>query len=111
MKTHTPTFKAQVTLELLKEEKNVTEIAAEHGIHPGQLHRWKRQALESFPRLFTESHDLQRQAREHEEQVAELYAQIGKLTTPLEWLKRIWPRPSQALNDFDDWTPSPRVYR
>ena len=88
MKTHTPTFKAQVTLELLKEEKTVTQIAAEHGIHPGQLHRWKRQALDNFPHLFTESQDLQRQAREHEEQLAELYAQIGKLTTQLEWLKK-----------------------
>jgi len=44
-----------VTLELLKEEKTVTQIAAEHGIHPGQLHRWKRQALDHFPHLFTES--------------------------------------------------------
>ena len=87
-KHYTPTFKAQVTLELLKEEKTVTQIAAEQGIHPGQLHRWKRQALDNFLHLFTESSDLQRQAREHEAQLAELYAQIGKLTTQLEWLKK-----------------------
>jgi hypothetical protein len=35
MKTHTPTFQAQETLELLKEEEAVTECAAEHGIHTG----------------------------------------------------------------------------
>lgn len=34
-KHHTPTFKAQVTLEMLKEEKTVAQIAAGHNIHPG----------------------------------------------------------------------------
>ena len=46
------TFKAQVVLEMLKEEKTVTQIAAEHRIHPGQLHRWKRQVLDNFPHLY-----------------------------------------------------------
>ncbi len=32
-------FKARVVLELLKEEKTVSEISAEHGIHPTQLTR------------------------------------------------------------------------
>ena len=54
-KHHTATFKAQLVLEMLKEDKAVTQIAAEHQIHPGPLHRWKRQALETFPHLFTES--------------------------------------------------------
>ena len=50
--THpTAIFKAQVVLEMLKEEKTVTQIAADHQIHPGPLHRWKRQALDNF-RLF-----------------------------------------------------------
>ena len=88
MKRHTATFKAQVTLELLKEEKTVTQIAAEHSVHPGQLHRWKRQAIENFPQLFTESEARKQEAQAHEQQLAELSAQIGKLTTQLEWLKK-----------------------
>ncbi len=43
---HTATFKAQVVLEMLKEEKTVAQIASDHHIHPGQLHRSKRQALQ-----------------------------------------------------------------
>jgi putative transposase len=85
---HTATFKAQVVLEMLKEEKTVAQIAAEYSIHPGQLHRWKRQALENFPQLFTESQALKQQAQAHEQQLTELYAEIGKLTTPVEWLKK-----------------------
>ena len=85
---HTATFKAQVVLEMLKEEKTVTQIAAEHQIHPGQLHRWKRQALDNFPHLFTESQALKQQADVHDQQLTELYAEIGKLTTQVEWLKK-----------------------
>lgn len=87
-KHHAPTFKAQVTLEMLKEEKTVAQIAAEHEIHPGQLHRWKRHALEHFPELFTESQALHAQAQAHDEQVTALYAEIGELTTQLKWLKK-----------------------
>jgi transposase-like protein len=90
---HSATFKSQVMLEMLKEEKTVTQIAAEYGIHPGQLHRWKRQALDNFPQLFAESQALKQQAQAHEEQLTALYAEIGKLTTQVEWLKKIWPQP------------------
>ncbi|PSR24391.1 MAG: hypothetical protein C7B46_21095 [Sulfobacillus benefaciens] len=90
---HSATFKSQVVLEMLKEEKTVTQIAAAYGIHPGQLHRWKRQALENFPQLFAESQALKQQAQAHEEQLTALYAEIGKLTTQVEWLKKIWPQP------------------
>lgn len=87
-KRHSATFKSQVVLEMLKEEKTVTQIAAEYGIHPGQLHRWKRQALDHFPQLFVESQALKQQAQAHEEQLTALYAEIGKLTTQVEWLKK-----------------------
>ncbi len=87
-KHHTATFKAQVVLEMLKEEKTVAQVAAEHQIHPGQLHRWKRQALDNFVHLFTESESVKQQAQAHDQEVTELYAQIGKLTTQVEWLKK-----------------------
>ena len=87
-KHHTATFKAQVTLEMLKEEQTVAQIAATYSIHPGQLHRWKRQALGNFPHLFTESQAISQQAQAHDAQLTELYAEIGKLSTQLEWLKK-----------------------
>ncbi len=103
-KHHTATFKAQVVIEMLKEEKTVAQIAAEHQIHPGQLHRWKRQAVDNFVHLFTESDARKHQAQAHDEKLTELYAQIGKLTTQVEWLKKIWPRPCLALNAGHYWT-------
>ncbi len=81
---HSTTFKAQVVLEMFKEERTVSQIAAAHQTHPGLWHRWKRQALDHFPQLFTESDNLKQQAQAHDQEVTELFVQIGKLTTLVE---------------------------
>lgn len=87
-KTHSATFKAQVVLAMLREENTVGQLAAEYGVHPSQLHRWKRQALDRFTHLFADPPAEQAQAAVHEKQLAELYAEIGKLTTQLAWIKK-----------------------
>ena len=81
--------KAQIALEILKEEKTVTQIASEYGVHPNVLYRWKKQALDNLPKLFEDENKggRDRQA-EHERQVNELYSEIGRLTTQLSWLKK-----------------------
>lgn len=45
MKKNTPA-KSKVVLEILKEEKTLAQIAAEFGVHPNQLSKWKKDALE-----------------------------------------------------------------
>jgi transposase len=85
----TPAFKAQMVLELLKEEKSLSELASEHGVHPSQLSRWKAAALEGLPHLFEDGrHEKNKEQHAQEQKVQELYAQIGKLTTQLAWLKK-----------------------
>ncbi len=81
--------KAQIVLEILKEERTIAQIASEYGVHPNQLHRWKKQAIERLDVLF-EKDDRQERAREaaHERQLEELYAEIGRLTTQVNWLKK-----------------------
>jgi transposase len=81
--------KAQIVLEILKEEKTISQIASENGVHPNLLHRWKKQALEELPRLFEDQRlsEHEREA-EHERQINELYTEIGRLTTQLTWLKK-----------------------
>jgi transposase-like protein len=81
--------KAQITLEILKEEKTVNQIASEYGVHPNVLYRWKKQALENLPKLFEEENKGERDRQaEHERQTNELYSEIGRLTTQLNWLKK-----------------------
>ena len=81
--------KAEIAIEILKEEKTINQIASEFGVHPNVLYRVKKQTLENLPKLFTDENksELDRQA-EHERQINELYNEIGRLTTQLNWLLR-----------------------
>ena len=93
-KTYTPMLKAQIVRELLKEEKSVSQLAIEHGLHPNQLYRWRDIAVAGLPSLFSRQETLQDQAAKaaaHEQQLQDLYAEIGKLTTQLTWLKKKLP--------------------
>jgi putative transposase len=87
-KHYSPTLKAKVVLELLKEEKPLTQIAFEQRIHPTQLRDWKKQALEGLPNLFADSSEAVRATAQLEHQQDELYAEIGRLTTQVGWLKK-----------------------
>ena len=87
-KRYTTVFKAQVVLELLKEEKTITQLAAEQGVHPTQLRDWKKQVLDGLPNLLEASPEAARLAAAQEREREELFAQIGRLTTQLAWLKK-----------------------
>jgi len=88
-KNFTAAQKAQIVLEMLREDKSVAQIAAENSTHPNQLHRWKKQALENFPQLFEEDRKGEKaRAAEHEQQLNQLYAEIGRLSAQLSWLKK-----------------------
>lgn len=87
-KRHTPAFKAQIVREMFKEEQTQTQIASKHGVHPNQLREWKNIALEGLPHLFEPGQDLAAQAAGYEAKINELYAEIGRLTTQVTWLKK-----------------------
>ncbi|OAT79276.1 transposase [Desulfotomaculum copahuensis] len=88
-KSYTPEFKMKIFLEIIREEKTLAQLSSEYGVHPTQLKQWKKIALEGLPTLFTdEQRAIEKVKKEYEKQSAELYAQIGRLTTQLDWLKK-----------------------
>ena len=90
--THTAALKAQVVQQVLREDKTLAQIAAEHGIHPNQVSQWKATALQGLPALFERGESAQAAEKAtHEKQTGKLYEQIGRLTTQLAWIKKIWP--------------------
>ena len=88
-KRYTANQKAQIVLELLKEEQTLAQIASAHGVHPTQIRKWKAQVLENLPSLFNDDKKTVRDLQvAHERELDELYAEIGRLTTQLAWLKK-----------------------
>ena len=93
-KTHTAAFKAQIVQQVLREDKTLAQIAAEHGIHPNQISQWKATALQGLPAIFERGESAQAAEKAaRDKQTEKLYEQIGRLTTQLAWIKKIWPRP------------------
>jgi len=88
--SYSPEFKAKVVRELLREDRTLSQVAAVHGIHPNLAAQWRDQALAGLAGLFSRGQERDWAAKEaaHEQEKQELYAEIGRLTTQLSWLKK-----------------------
>lgn len=83
---HTPSFKAKVALEAIKEQRTSAELASQYQVHPGQIRNWKALATKGLIDLFTDKRKSRDQDRE--ELIQELYRQIGQMKVDLDWLKK-----------------------
>ena len=57
---HTPSFKAKVVLEAIKEQKTSAELASQYQVHPGQIRSWKAIAAKGLINLFSNKRNLQK---------------------------------------------------
>ena len=85
-KSHTAAVKAQVALAAVKGDKTISELASLHGVHPTLIHAWKKQLLDNAEDIFQSG--AKTSSAEHEALQAQLYEQIGRLKTELDWLKK-----------------------
>ena len=90
-KTYTATFKAQVVLELLKETKTISQLSSEYGVHATVLREWKNAAVRGLPNLFENRDSFAEAKAAYERQIEELYAEVGRLTTHVSFLKKKLP--------------------
>jgi putative transposase len=86
-KKYDATFKARAALELVKGLKTVNEVAADFGVHPMVITKWKKQLIEGLPGIFS-SNGSGGQDKETEVLIASLYQKIGQLEVEREWLKK-----------------------
>jgi putative transposase len=87
-KTYSGQFKLNAVLEILKENKTISQLSSELEVHPNQLLNWKRQALEELAKSLEDSRRKAGKEKQLQDQIQELYAEIGELTTKLNWLKK-----------------------
>ena len=72
-RSFTPEQKSKIVIEVLREEKTVNEIAAEHEIHPNQISRWKAEFINNAARAFSKEIDeVEKVKQSHEKEKDEL---------------------------------------
>ena len=82
-KRYSPEFKARVALEAIREDESVSVIAQRHSLHPNQIYKWKREAVDNLNIVFEPK---KRKAPEQRE--SELLQKIGELTVEIDFLAR-----------------------
>ena len=81
----TPAFKKKVALDALREDKTMSQLASQHGIHPIQVGKWKKTLIDGAESLFEG-----KRGRRKEEDISreELERKIGQLIVELDFLKK-----------------------
>lgn len=83
-KKTSPEFKLRLALEALKGERSITAIAAEHGIHPKQIHRWRDQLLAEGENIFVHK-TTQKKSDPDKEKLLNV---IDQLNLELDFIKK-----------------------
>jgi len=89
---YTAEYKAKIVLEVLREEKTLSEIAAREGVNPNQIGNWKREFLENASRVFAQNRlekEASRQIDELQEKEKVYQAKVGQLTLEVDFLKEV----------------------
>jgi transposase-like protein len=74
---HSAGFKAKVALAAIKGDRTIAELAVHFGVHPNQIHNWKKQLLDGAVSVFEGGASAE--GATNEAQVDLLYRQIGQL--------------------------------
>ena len=53
-KTYTPKFKARVAMEAVRGEKTLSELGSQFKVHPIQMSKWRKTAVDQLPELFAD---------------------------------------------------------
>lgn len=85
-KQHSAKFKAQVAVEAIRGEKTLSQLGSQFKLHPIQIAKWRKAALERLPELFVDGRT--RQINGGEAETEALFAQIGRQKVELDWLKK-----------------------
>lgn len=79
-----PTFKAKVALEAVKNQQTLAELAKKFDVNPVMISKWKAEFLENMAAAFEKKEAVEKE----DVDTQELYAQIGQLKVENEFLKK-----------------------
>ena len=85
-KQHSPAFKARVAIEAIRGEKTLSQLGSQFKVHPIQIAKWRKSAMEQLPELFVDGR--KRKGEPADVGNDALYDEIGRLKVELDWLKK-----------------------
>ena len=85
----TPTFKAQVVLELISGTRSQADSCRQYNLKPQMVSKWKTEFLEKAPVVF----QTREQSSEEQVRIAELERMVGRLTLVLPRKERWQKKP------------------
>ena len=86
-KQYSPAFKARVAIEAIRGEKTLGQLASQFKVHPMQIGKWRKSAVEQLPELFADSRETRKSAVLETGNDA-LYEEIGRLKVELDRLEK-----------------------
>ena len=86
MKQYSAEEKTKIILDVFSGEMTIAQITSKYKIHPNQIYRWKKEALDHMVMGFKSR--LKKPDTGQEDLIKSLYEQIGQLTVERDWLKK-----------------------
>lgn len=86
-KKHSTEFKAKVALAAIREDGTIGELAGKFGVHPSQIHLWKKAALDGLARSFESEAKAVQGESQDKARTTEMLAKIGELTLERDFFR------------------------
>lgn len=81
-------FKAKVALAALKEDRTLSELSAEFGVHANMISQWKQELTKNAAVVFGGPKKEKQRIEELEKDIEEANTLIGKKERDIEFLKK-----------------------
>jgi transposase-like protein len=81
-RSFSPSFKAKVAIEAIKEQSTMQDLASKHQLHANQISKWKVEFLDNASSVF----EKENQKKEVVDNTDKLYKIIGELKVENDFL-------------------------
>ena len=87
-KHYSAEFKTRVSLEAIRGDMTLSELASKYEVHPNLISKWKSEISEALLNHFSNPQAKQDPGKE----IKELHAKIGQLTMERDFLQQVFNR-------------------
>lgn len=83
-----PEIKKKISIEAIREQRPINEIASFYEVHPAQVRKWKKDLIDGAIQIFEDPRKREGDLKKVEKQEAVLHQKVGQLTMENDWLKK-----------------------